>query len=141
MPGAERAYAQRVWLRTLGVIVSVEEPPKKVEPKSESLWPAVLFWGGLVLVLFIAGVLDKESSGAGRTFFGWVVGAAAVAFFVWLVWGKTVKDTASNVTAIVKGVVVLIVVSLVLGGLFKCAGISPSEDIRDTGGVPNQWRR
>jgi len=46
-----------------------------------------------------------------------------------------------NVTALVKGAVVLVVVSLVLGGLFQCAGISPSTDIRDTGGVPNQYRR
>jgi len=121
--------------------MSADEQPKKEEPKSESPWPAILFVGGLLLVLFIAGALDKESSGAGRAFFGWVVGIVAVGFFAWLVWGKTVKATAMNVTALVKGAVVLVVASLVLGGLFQCAGISPSTDIRDTGGVPNQYRR
>jgi len=93
-------------------------------------------------MLFIASELDKETAGAGRTFVGWVIGAAALAFFLWLVWGKTMKDTAANVTAIVKGVLALIVVTVlfgVFGTLFQCGG--PKEDIRDVGGVPKQWGR
>ncbi len=121
--------------------MSDTEPPEKPQVKSESLWPAVLFWGGVALVLFIAGEIDKETPGAGRSFFGWVVGLCALGVFAWIVWGKTLRSTIGNVATIVKGAVIVIVVSLVLGGLFQCAGIGPGSDRGTTGGVPDQWGR
>jgi len=119
--------------------MSSEEPPKKTE--SAPLWPAVVCFGAILLAVFVSGEFDKESPGTGRMVLGWFFGIGAACLFLWLIWGRSASETASNGYKVFKGAITFIVVSLVLGGLLQCSGIATSTDGRGIGDVPDNVRR
>jgi len=117
------------------------EPDSKNKSDENGCLTPIIFWSCVLGVLYVLELVDKDSPGRGRELFGWIVGLCALGIFAYIVWDKTIIKTAKNIATIAKWLAIVIVVSLFLGGLSRCAGISHDVDERDVGGVPNNWRR
>ena len=72
-------------------------------------------------------VLEDAAPGYGKWLFLGTLGAGLVAVVLYLLIGRTVKETSSNVASVVKWFAILVVASFVVGGLFRCDGNTTSD--------------
>ncbi len=94
---------------------------------------------GLLSVLYFAQIMEENQSGSGRAMLGWLFGALAIGGILYVAWGKSVKNTGTNLLGMGKAVVMFLVVAFILGGLARCVGGSSEGD--GLGGVPDSWSR
>lgn len=105
----------------------------------ESLWPPVLMVGTVVLLLNGAQEVDKASPGNGRTLLVVVFGLLAVLGFLYMVLGKTVRETGKNAWSVVRSATIFIALALAVGTLAQCVGIKLDRGAVDGG--TESWNR
>ncbi len=104
--------------------------PQKERDESGCLAP-ILFWGGLFATFFAARWLESESPGSGKWLFPGIPAAGVVGVIIYIIVGRSVKETMTNIFTIVKWIVGIIVLSFIFGPLLqKCDSdhsVPPSE--------------
>ena len=108
----------------------MDEPNKNQPPKSpdgNGCLSPILFWGGLIGIFFAAKWLESESPGSGKWLFPGIPAAAVIGTILYIIIGRTAKDTAINIYIILKWIVGLLLVSFIISSVTKCGSQSSTS--------------
>ena len=93
----------------------INKPQPKKESEENGCLPPIISLCVLLFISYIISTLEKNSPGAGRDFLWYAFMSAIVGIVLYLVIGRTVKATATNLMSMTKGVVKFLLIIGVIG--------------------------
>ena len=89
--------------------------------RSPSCLPPLLFWGGLIGFFLICRAIDAESPNVGKWIFGGGLIAGVVGIFIYMVAGRTLKETGNNLLGCVYVIFIVIAMGAFFSMFTKCS--------------------